>query len=111
MTPVLKELHWLPVNARIEYKVALVTHKVLATGQPPYLAELVSAYQPGRSGLRSANKCQLTIPTGLGTTAGQRTFTSAAEDVWKKLPLDISRDLSTPPQHPPNTPHSWKHPP
>ena len=89
ITPVLKELHWLPVKQRIEYKVALVTHKILATGQPPYLAELVSAYKPGRPGLRSATKCQLTIPTGLGTTAGQRTFTSAAEDVWKHLPLHI----------------------
>src|SRR5271163_2458615 len=35
ITPVLKDLHWLPVQQRIEYKVALVTHKVLATGQPP----------------------------------------------------------------------------
>ena len=89
ITPVLKELNWLPIKQRIKYKVALVTHKVLATGQPPYLAEFMSAYKPRKPGLRSANKCQLTIPTGLGTTAGQRTFTSAAEDVWKKLPLHI----------------------
>ena len=89
ITPVLKELHWLPVKQRIEYKVALVTHKVLSTGQPPYLAELVSTYKPGRQGLRSATKHQLTIPTGLGTRAGQRTFTSAAEYIWKKLPLPI----------------------
>ena len=89
ITPVLKELHWLPVKQRIEYKVALVTHKVLSTGQPPYLAELVSTYKPGRQGLRSATKHQLTIPTGLGTRAGQRTFTRAAEYVWKQLPLPI----------------------
>ncbi len=89
MTPVLKDLHWLPVKQRIEYKVALVTHKVLETGQPGYLADLVSEYKPGVRGLRSATQRRLTIPTGLKSTAGQRTFTSASEAVWNKLPQDV----------------------
>ena len=89
MTPVLKDLHWLPVKQRIEYKVALVTHKVLETGQPGYLADLISEYQPGIRGLRSATQRRLTIPTGLKSTAGQRTFTSASESVWNHLPQDV----------------------
>jgi hypothetical protein len=97
MTPVLKDLHWLPVKQRIEYKVALVTHKVLATGQPRYLADLVSEYKPTIGGLRSATQHRLTIPTGLKSTAGQRTFTSAAEAVWNRLPPDTrsAKSLST----------------
>ena len=89
ITPVLKDMHWLPVKQRIEYKVALVTHKVLATGQPPYLADLVSEYKPAKPGLRSATQRRLTIPTGLKSTAGQQTFTSASEAVWNRLPEDI----------------------
>ena len=50
--PVLKDLHWLPVQQRVEYKVALITHKALATSQPRYLAELVTPYKPTHSGLQ-----------------------------------------------------------
>jgi hypothetical protein len=35
--PVLKDLHWLPVTQRIDYKIALITRKVLSNGQPSYL--------------------------------------------------------------------------
>ena len=89
MTPVLKDLHWLPVKQRIEYKVALVTHKVLEMNQPGYLADLVSEYKPGVRGLRSATQRRLTISTGLKSTAGQRTFTSASEAIWNRLPQDV----------------------
>ena len=35
--PVLKDLHWLPINYRIDYKVASLVHKVRSTGSPAYL--------------------------------------------------------------------------
>ena len=94
ITPVLKDLHWLPVQQRIKYKVALVTHKVLATGQPPYLANLVSEYKPANHGLRSATQRRLIIPTGLKSAAGQRTFTSASEAVWNRLAQELRTDHS-----------------
>ena len=34
ITPVLSKLHWLPITARIHYKMALLTHKVLSTQRP-----------------------------------------------------------------------------
>src|SRR5271155_974509 len=87
--PVLKDLHWLPVQQRIEYKVALITHKALATSQPLYLAELVTPYKPTRSGLRSETQLRVAIPTGPKSTFGQRTFMSASESVWNGLPENI----------------------
>lgn len=87
--PVLKDLHWLPVRQRIQYKVALITHKVLATSQPQYLAELMTAYKPTRSGLRSEAQQRVVIPTGLKTTYGCRTFTRASEYVWNSLPENL----------------------
>ena len=36
ITPILADLHWLPVSARIDYKVALLTFKTLTTERPTY---------------------------------------------------------------------------
>ena len=41
-TALLIELHWLPIRARIEYKLCLLTHKILKFGEPKYLADLLS---------------------------------------------------------------------
>ena len=38
--PLLRRLHWLPVNFRIQFKVNLLTHKTLFTNQPSYLRDL-----------------------------------------------------------------------
>ena len=58
ITPVLMELHWLPVEQRTEYKILLYTHKVVHGVAPDYLKELSESYRPGRN-LRSANKLLL----------------------------------------------------
>ena len=39
ITPILIDLHWLPVKARIEYKLDLLTYKTLKTKEPKYLHE------------------------------------------------------------------------
>ena len=51
-------LHWLPVEQRISFKVALICHKALNNLAPPYIAELLSPYYQPRS-LRSADQCLL----------------------------------------------------
>jgi hypothetical protein len=45
ITPVLSELHWLPVFYRIVYKLATMTHKTLSTAQPAYLSASIPAIQ------------------------------------------------------------------
>ena len=37
ITPQLKKLHWLPVKYRIQFKIGLITYKILNQGQPVYL--------------------------------------------------------------------------
>jgi len=34
VTPILRSLHWLKINERIEYKLLSLTYKVLTTSQP-----------------------------------------------------------------------------
>ena len=42
ITPVLKDLHWLPVEQRIEFKVLLLTYKAFHDKVPVYLPHLLS---------------------------------------------------------------------
>ena len=53
MSRALMELHWLPVDKRIEYKLLLYTYKALHGLAPGYLCELIVPYAPPRV-LRSA---------------------------------------------------------
>ena len=52
ITPLLRELHWLPVRARIHYKILLITHKILHGHAPKYLSDLISIQQPSCYSLR-----------------------------------------------------------
>ena len=42
ITSILRSLHWLKINERIEYKLLSLTYKVLTTSQPDYLHNLIS---------------------------------------------------------------------
>jgi hypothetical protein len=43
ITPILMDLHWLPIAARIDNKIAVLTFKSLTMNQPVYLCELLQA--------------------------------------------------------------------
>ena len=53
-TPLLSDLHWLPVSRRIEYKICTLCYNVVSGTAPPYLSELLHLYTPSRS-LRSSH--------------------------------------------------------
>ena len=88
ITPVLMELHWLPVEQRIEYKILLYTHKVVRGVAPDYLKELLESDRPGRN-LRSANKLLLKTQSYQLKTYGYRAFSVCAPNLWNSLPLDL----------------------
>lgn len=88
VTPLLKSLHWLPVQFRIEYKILLLVYKSLNNLAPLYLSELLHLYTPKR-GLRSVNKCLLQIPRTRLKNRGNRAFEVAGPTLWNKLPTQI----------------------
>ena len=49
VTPMLVELHWLPVKERIVYKICLFVFKCLNHSAPQYLQDLVIPYKKERS--------------------------------------------------------------
>jgi len=77
-----RDLHWLPVNHRISYKLSLLTWKALHIAEPSYLSELISPYVPART-LRSSNTCLLAIPTGVTTHFCSRSFSASAPSTLK----------------------------
>ena len=68
----MNQLHWLQIQARIDFKIATLTYKALSSGQPAYLRELISPYKPSRQ-LWSSDQSLLTIPR-TNLTIGQRAF-------------------------------------
>ena len=37
ISPILKELHWLSIGKRIDFKIAVLTYKTMASKSPQYL--------------------------------------------------------------------------
>ncbi|KAF7254640.1 putative RNA-directed DNA polymerase from transposon BS [Varanus komodoensis] len=62
MTPVLRQLHWLPIEARAQFKVLIMTYKALNGLGPGYLNERLRPYMPDRP-LRSAGESLLREPS------------------------------------------------
>jgi len=90
ITPVLAELHWLPVSARIQFKITLLTFKSLTNHQPSYLLDLLQLRQRQ---LKSAGHNLLDVPR-MRTCFAQRSFTYSALHIWNTLPNDITDNLN-----------------
>ena len=83
----LKTLHWLPVDVRIDYKIALLCHKCMNNKAPLHLKDLIKPCTPSRL-LRSSEINLLTMPT-VRTKLGERTFCFYAPKIWNSLPKDL----------------------
>ena len=89
ISPVLKELHWLPVEQRIIFKINLITFKCLNDLAPSYLKELITLYQPNRTLRSSSDKLKLaTVPYNL-KNYGYRSYSVHAPILWNSLPFFI----------------------
>ena len=90
ITPILKDLHWLPVQQRIDFKITLLVFKSLTGLAPGYLRDLLDLYEPTRT-LRSIGLSLLKIPKSRTKTYGDRSFKVSGPRLWNKLPHDLRR--------------------
>ena len=88
ITPILLDLHWLPVSERIKFKILLLTFKALHQQSPTYIQDLITRYLPSRS-LRSSSTLSLNPVSFNLKTYGSRAFSVSAPELWIKLPDDI----------------------
>ena len=93
ITPLLRELHWLPVRLRVDFKILRV--KILHGIAPSYLKDLVSVLPDSHYQLRRNNNGILLERPRLRTkkTMGDRAFSIAAPFVWNR-PLPIRQETS-----------------
>ena len=92
MTPILQNLHWLPVKQRIGFKILLLVFHCLRGTAPQYNISLLHYYTPTRS-LRSSNLGLLQIPNSKKLW-GERAFAYAGPSLWNSLPQGL-RDLTS----------------
>ena len=88
VTPILMELHWLPVEQRVLFKIILLTFKSLHGEGPTYLKDLLLPYTPKRN-LRSASANMLTCPQSHYAETRKRAFTMRAPEEWNRLPMEL----------------------
>ena len=85
ITAILKVLHWLPVEFRIQYKVLLHVYCTLNGLSPGYLAGMLERHVPTCL-LRSTDSILLTVPWTRHRW-GDRAFSRAGPVLWNDLPL------------------------
>ena len=90
MTPVLRELHWLPIRRRIIFKTAVLAYKCQHGAAPQYLQSYCEPTSTctGRRHLRSAQTRQLIVPR-TRTKYGDRSFAVQGPRVWNNLPVEL----------------------
>ena len=93
ITPVLRQLHWLPVRRRIEFKLAMQVYKALHHLSPPYLRDDLSPATNSRE-LRSSAAPPCRVPR-TRSRLGDRAFAAAGPRLWNSLPPHLrNSDLS-----------------
>ena len=90
ITPALRQLHWLPVVKRIQFKILLLTFKAIQGLSSPYIIELITVKPKSTYGLRSNISTLLLPPTQkMLPTLYACSFAAAAPALWNKLPAHI----------------------
>ena len=93
-TPVLRDLHWLPVVKRCQFKILVFTYKSLKNEAPSYISDLLNWYQPNRP-LRSANTTSITPKRYKSVRYGKRLMDTGAAMRWNSLPNELKCAITT----------------
>ena len=102
-SPILKELHWLPIKDRIIFSVIVNVFKALHGQSPQYIRNLL-CYEEKTRFTHSRGKSLLKILKRNNKTYGIRSFSCAGPYEWNRLPLylrqketlkDFKKDLKT----------------
>jgi len=88
MTPILKDLHWLPVKYRVQFKSPMHTYKALHEQAPRYTSDMLTVYQQRRI-LRSMGSVTLVVPRVRTSSYGERKFRCSAAKLWNALSAHI----------------------
>ena len=92
ITQCLRDLHWLPIHQRIEFKILTLTYKCLNKQASEYLQNLLVEMPTRWIGLRSESTYKkLLIPLTKRKTLAQRSFSVATPTLWNGLPFSFKQ--------------------
>jgi len=95
ISPVLRQLHWLPERQRIDFKVAMLVHQSLSGISPSYLADDCCLVADARERRMRSTASQTCVVTRTHSTFGDRTFAAAGPELRNSLPSHLKdADLS-----------------
>jgi len=96
VTSTLRQLHWLPVQFRIKYKLCLLMHQIHTSRAPSYFTDIVTqtATVSSRSRLRSGSSDRYEQPR-IRLNLGQRAFSYAEPAAWNSLPQTLQQMSNT----------------
>ena len=87
ITPVLRDLHWLPVECRIKYKTLVTVFKCIHDMAPLYLKEILHIHSPD-SRLRQSGRLILRQPIAR-KCVGEQSSEVVAPKLWNTLPEEL----------------------
>ncbi len=97
-SPLLDNLHWLPVRERIQFKLCMYVYKCLHDCAPDYLSAFISYKSRPQTGpvTRSAKDTSI-LNVHIGRTrTGDKSFSVSAPMLWNRLPKNIREACSLP---------------
>ena len=93
ITPILRQLHWLPVRRRGKFKIAVLVFQCLTGQAPGYLAEdcqLVADVSARPRRLRSADTATcVSVRRRTSNIFDDRCFATAGPRLWNSLPISL----------------------
>ena len=95
VTPVLYDLHWLPIEQRIVFKLLLTCYKALNDVGPLYIKDLLPLAKDKGKGLHiSKDPLLLEDPRTHRVTYGDRSFSAAGPRQQNNLPHSIRQSTT-----------------
>ena len=88
ITPVLEQLHWLPVRMRVLYKLLVLTYRALEGKGPSHLRDIIELYKP-KTSLVLHSDGLLDLPWSNLVSYGDGAFSVAAPPEWNSLPSGL----------------------
>lgn len=86
ITPLLQQLHWLPISYRVVFKILLLVLKARHGLCPGYVSEAELQERKSSRVLPSSSLRLLATPTSTTKTCGDREFSVCTPKLWNGLP-------------------------
>jgi hypothetical protein len=92
VTPILRDIHWLSIQQRTQFKVAVLTYRCFHGLAPPYLTECLQRVLdlPSKRRLLSSSTADLVVPSTRLSAVGDSAFPVAAARTWNSLPASVT---------------------